>query len=206
MFKKIFTIMFALLMIALLSANVSEAQTKKTTYPLFSIAPMVGVQFPAGGLNDIYKASWNAGLEMNLKVNKETSFFFKAGYFNMPARTDADVAGPDGSYIEITAGPRYVFTNPKLKARFFLEAGLGAYIHGSKDYTYNTYPVIGGPAVPKTIVSESKASFGVNVGPGVYIPLGGTVDLIVKTKLHYIFESGAARTFVTGIMGVDFNL
>lgn len=202
MFKRIFTIMFALLMIALLSANVSEAQTKKVTYPIISIAPEVGVQFPAGGLNDIYKASWNAGLEFNLKVNRETAFFLKAGYYNMPARTDADVFGPDGSYIEITAGPRYIFTSPKIKARFFLEAGLGAYIHGQKEYTYTS----GTPSVTTTVPSTSKTDFGVNVGPGVFVPLGGNVDLIVKTKLHYIFQSGAARTFVTGMMGVDFNL
>lgn len=58
MFKKIFTIMFALLMITLLSINISEAQTtKKIVYPLFSISPIIGAQFPAGGLNDLYKAS-----------------------------------------------------------------------------------------------------------------------------------------------------
>jgi hypothetical protein len=200
MFKSIYKLAFVLLVIAFFTSNIMEAQTKKVSYPIFSLGPVIGVQFPAGGLNDIYKASWNAGLDLNLKVNRETSFFLNTTYFNMPARTDADVAGPDGAYIAITAGPRYIFATPQLKANFFIEAGLGAYIHTSKDYTFtNVTPNV-------TISSTSKTSMGVNVGPGVLIPVGGTTFIIMKAKLHYIFESGASRTFVSGIAGVDFKL
>jgi len=206
MFKNIYKLLFALLLIAFFTANLSVAQTKKVSYPIFSLGPVIGVQFPAGGLNDIYKASWNAGLDLNLKVNRETSFFLNATYFNLPARTDADVLGPDGAYIAITVGPRYIFATPQLKANFFLEAGLGAYIHTSKEYTYNTYPLIGGPAVVVTVPSASKTSMGVNVGPGVLIPVGGSTMIIMKAKLHYIFESGASRTMVTAVAGVDFRL
>jgi hypothetical protein len=207
MFKNIYKLLFTILLLAFFTSNITEAQTKKITYPLFSIAPVIGVQFPAGGLNDEYKASWNAGLEMNLKVNRETSFWLKAGYYDMPVRSDGDISFTSGgSYIEITAGPRYVFTKPNLKAKFFLEAGLGAYIFNMKEYTYNTYPLAGGPAVVVTVPSASTTNLGVNVGPGVLVPLGGTVELIMKAKLHYIFESGASRTFITAMAGVDFNL
>jgi hypothetical protein len=47
---------------------------------------------------------------------------------------------------------------------------------------------------------------GVNIGPGVLIPVGGTTFIIMKAKLHYIFESGASRTFVAAMAGVDFKL
>ncbi len=47
---------------------------------------------------------------------------------------------------------------------------------------------------------------GVNVGPGVLIPVGGSTMIIMKAKLHYIFESGASRTMVTAVAGVDFRL
>jgi len=200
MFKNIYKLLFAFLLIAFFTANLSVAQTKKVSYPIFSLGPIIGVQFPAGGLNDIYKASWDAGLDLNMKVNRETSFFLNATYFNMPARTDADVTGPDGAYIAITAGPRYIFATPQLKANFFLEAGIGAYIHTSKEFTILTV----NPNV--TVASTSKTSMGVNVGPGVLIPVGGTTFIIMKAKLHYIFESGASRTFVAAMAGVDFKL
>jgi hypothetical protein len=201
MFYKYFRLGFGLLMMALLITNVSEAQTKKVSYPLLSVAPLVGVQFPVSGLNDNYNPSWNAGLDFNLAVNRETSFFLNATYYNMPVKDNVAVTS-NASYIGITAGPRYVFTSPSVKAKFFLEAGLGVYIFTQKEYTSATVPSI-------MIPSATTTNFGVNVGPGVMIPLGGTVDLKIKSKLNYSFESGGeggSRTFVSGVMGVDFKL
>lgn len=201
MFNRISKLAFGLLMLALLFTSISEAQTKKSIYPVFSISPLVGVHFPMGGLNDNYNPSWNAGLEVALAINRETSFFLNGTYYNLPRKEDAST-GPAASYIAITAGPRYVFTSPKVKAKFFLEAGLGAYIYTRKEYNSTTTPVV-------TYPSESTTNFGVNAGPGVIIPLGEVADLVMKSKIHYIFESGGAggsRTFVTGIIGVDFKL
>jgi len=203
MFTKIFKLAFGLLMMLLIISNVSEAQTKKTVYPVFSIAPMGGVQFPIAGLNDNYNPSWNAGIDLGLAINRETSFYLNATYFNMPRKTDVS-AGPNASYIGITAGPRYVFTSPKIKAKFFLEAGAGVYIFSQKEFTIVT---AGEPDV--IVPSSSSTNFGVNVGPGVIIPLGQVADLLMKTKLHYSFESGGtggSRTFVAAVIGVDFKL
>lgn len=202
MFKNIFKIMIFVLMVVFIGSNVTQSQTKykKVEYPVISLAPVIGAQFPAGGLNDIYKASWNAGLDLNLKVNREVAFYLNATYFNMPARTDATVSGPDGSYIGISVGPRYIFATPQLKAKFFIEAGLGAYIQTSKEYTVTT-------VTPNVIIpSTSKTNAGINVGPGVLIPIGGSTMIIMKTKLHYIFETGASRTFISAIAGVEFRL
>jgi hypothetical protein len=197
MFKKFFNLSVALFIMALFITNLSEAQTKKTTYPIFGISPVGGVQFPIGSLNDNYGVSWNAGVDLSLKVNKETAFYLNAAYFDMPLK--AGIIGPGAGYIAITAGPRYYFGSPKLKAQFFLEAGIGAYIFSQKEYTIAT--------TPATIIpSASKTVFGVNAGPGVTIPLGGTVDLIMKSKLHYAFQSGSAHTFISAIVGVEFRL
>jgi len=201
MFNKILKLWFGLLMMVLFITNVSEAQTKKVSYPLLSIAPLVGVQFPVGGLNDSYNPSWNAGLDFNLAVNRETSFFLNATYYNMPVKDNVAIPS-NASYIGITAGPRYVFTSPSVKAKFFLEAGLGVYIFTQKEFT-----IVGPPDI--IFPSASTTNFGVNVGPGVIIPLGGAADLIMKSKLHYSFESGGSgcsRTFVTGVVGVDFRI
>lgn len=199
MFKKIFTLVFVLLMVALLSSNITEAQTKKAQYPIFAISPTGGVQFPIGSLNDIYGASFNFGAEVAMKVNKETSFYIKGGYYNMPIKDG--YLGPNSSVIEITAGPRYTFKAPNLKARFFLEGGMGVYMWTNKEYTYTV------GTVTTTLPSTTKTEFGVNAGSGVTIPLGGTIDFIIKSKFHYIFgESGNSRTMLTGVAGVEFNL
>ncbi len=201
MFNRISKLAFGFLMLAMFFTSITEAQTKKSVYPIFSISPLAGVQFPVGGLNDAYGPSWNAGLEVALAINRETSFFLNGTYYNMPRKTDAG-AGPDASYIGITAGPRYVFTSPKVKAKFFLEAGVGVYMFTRKEYNTVTTPVV-------TVPSESTTNFGVNVGPGVIIPLGDVADLVMKTKLHYSFESGGSggsRTFVAAVIGVDFKL
>jgi hypothetical protein len=200
MFKKIFTLMFAALIVALLTSDISQAQTtyKKNVYPLFSVSPLFGVQFPIGTLNDNYKTSFNAGLEVVVRVNRETAFFLKGGYYNMPRKTDVG-PGPDASYIEISAGPRYVLTSPKVKAMLFVEAGLGAYIFMTKEWT-----VAGDP--PITFASTSKTNFGVNGGPGVIIPLGSVADFELKAKMHYTFEEGGAHTFLSTTMGIDFKL
>ncbi len=197
MFTRIFKLMFVLLMVVLFSSNITEAQTKKITYPIFSISPVGGVQFPIGQLNDNYGVSWNAGIDMSLKINRETAFYLNASYLDMPLK--AGLIGADAGYIAITAGPRYYFGGPKLKAQFFLEAGLGAYIFNQKEYTLTGPPEL-------TIPSTSTVGFGVNVGPGVTIPLGGTIDFIMKSKLHYAFLESGSHTFLTAVAGVEFRL
>ncbi|MDD5360738.1 MAG: outer membrane beta-barrel protein [Ignavibacteria bacterium] len=198
MFKKIFTLLFVALIAALLSSEISQAQTtyKKDVYPLFAITPMAGIQFPIGTLNDNYKLSFNAGLEAAMRINRETAFFLKAGYYNMPRKSDMG-PGPDANYIEITAGPRYVLTSPKVKAQLFVEAGIGAYMFMTREWT-DPYGTV--------ISSTTKTNFGVNGGPGVIIPMGSVADFMLKAKMHYTFEDGGAHTFLSTEMGINFKL
>jgi len=196
MFKKIFTLIFALAIIVLFSSNITQAQPTKTkgdVYPVFSLAPLGGVQFPVAGLNNTYNAGWNAGLDLNLKINRETSIFLNGTYFALPIKTD--LVGGDASYIGITAGPRYIFTSKNIKAQIFLEMGLGAYIYNVKEYTSAT----------QTIPSVSTTSFGVNVGPGALIPLGKAMDLMLKAKLHDVLASDGSTTFISIAAGLDFK-
>lgn len=200
MFKKIFTLLFGLFMIALFCSNTTEAQTTKTNvvFPQFSISPLGGVQFPTGGLNDTYNPSFNAGVDFCLRVNKESSFYLNGTYYNMPIKSDIP-PGPNSSYIAITAGPRYFFTSSSIKALFFLEAGVGIYIVSTKEWTSAGTPSI-------TIASTSSTAFGCNTGPGVIIPLGKSMDLVLKTKVHYIFQKGGDRVFVGAVLGLNFAL
>lgn len=186
-------------MISLLSVNVTEAQ-KASDYPLFSIAPMGGAQFPLGNLTDLYDASYHAGLEFAVRLNRETAIFLNGTYFDMPLKDAATGLGGDASYIAITAGPRYIFTSPKIKAQFFMEAGLGVYMFSVKEYTN---------ALNQQVESATNTNMGINVGPGVFIPLGKVADLELKTKFHYTFGEkigGGKSTFISAAIGVDFKL
>jgi len=201
MFKKITTFILALIMIALFNVTITKAQTtNKSTnvFPVFSISPTGGVQFPIGGLNETYKPGFNLGLDLNLRINKETAFYLNTGYFNMQKNSDLAV-GPNASYIAITAGPRYFFTSSEVKAMIFLEAGVGVYIHNKSEYTTNGTPV-------EKIASETNTAIGVNAGPGVIIPLGKAMDLIMKAKIHDMFEKGGERVFISSIIGLNFKL
>jgi hypothetical protein len=195
MFNKIFKLGFGLLMLVLFITNISEAQTKKEVYPVFSISPLGGVQFPVGGLNDTYGVSWNAGAEVSMKINRETAFFLNGSYFNLPIKSGADA--PNASYIAITAGPRYYFGGPKLKAKFFMEAGVGMYMFTIKEHTFTNGAI--SPSVTATY-------FGANTGPGVTIPLGGSVDMLMKAKLHYTFHEGGSHTFLSTVAAIEFRL
>ncbi|MDD5360578.1 MAG: hypothetical protein PHN88_00485 [Ignavibacteria bacterium] len=198
MLKKSFPILFALLSIIVFNTTALKAQTTtKDIYPEFYISPLAGVQFPVGSLNDTYKPSYNAGLDFAVRLNRETSFYLKVGYYNMTAKSD--VMAPDASFIEITAGPRYIFTSPKLKAKLFLEAGLGAYIYKTKDYTI--------PGTPDVVLpGTSVANFGVNAGPGFILPLGKSIDLMIKSKIHCVFEKETSHMFISAVMGLNFTL
>lgn len=202
MFTKIYKLMFALIMLAIITTNVSQAQTVKKSmvgeYPAFSIGLIGGAQFPVGDFGTTYKSSFNAGIDFNLKVNKETSFFLNATYFDMPRKSDAPL-GPDANLISITAGPRYVFSSANVKAKFFLEAGVGAYIMNTKEYTTLTTPAV-------LLQSETKANVGANVGPGVVLPLSDSMDLMMKSKLHYIFTTGGSSSFISAQLGLSFKL
>ena len=194
MFVKLFKLMFVFIMFALFITSITEAQTTKINYPVFSISPVVGVTFPLNQLNNNYSASWNAGVDFNLKVNRETSFWLFAGYNDLPIKSS--YVGPSANIIQIVAGPRYIFTSQQIKAQIFIEGGLGVYIFNVKDWTFE------GVNIPST----SKANFGINIGPGAQIPLGGTVSLIMKAKIHDMFMEGGSQTMITAVMGVDFTL
>ena len=198
MIKKIFTFIFSFLMLVLFVSSITQAQTTKTSgekYPVFSISPMGGVQFPLGDMNNTYKTSWDAGVDFNLKINRETSFWLFAGYHDMPAKTEANI--PSASVIQITAGPRYIFTSKAIKSMFFLEGGLGVYIFTTKDFVST--------GTAETIAGSSKTNFGINVGPGAIIPLGKAMDLIMKVKLHDMFMEGGSQTFISAVMGLNFK-
>jgi hypothetical protein len=70
----------------------------------------------------------------------------------------------------------------------------------TQDYTQT----IGG--VTYDYPSATSTNFGLNIGPGVTIPVGGTVNIILKVKLHEILASGGSQSYIAAVGGVDFRL
>lgn len=204
MFTKITTFVFSIFMVTMIFSNYSPAQTAGTTtttttnpqlrvspYPYFTVSPIAGVIFPIGELGNNYQAGFTGGLDIGMRVNKEVAIYLKFGYYSL---TTAEDNTPNASYIEISAGPRYIFTDPKLKSNFFMEAGVGAYIFNRDAFVANTLP----------IEKESHTSLGVNVGPGASLELSDAVDIILKSKYHAIFTStGGTRSFVSILGGLE---
>ncbi len=205
MFTKIYKLfilvtMFALV-IGLSNSNIINAQSSGTTvtktsktslYPVFTLSPVAGAIFPMSELGNTYAAGFNGGLDLGVRMNRELSLYTKLGYYSL---TNNTTTAPSSSYIEISAGPRYNFTDPKLKSIFFLEAGVGAYIFSQDAYTEGT----------QTFEKISNTNVGLNVGPGVALQLSKVMDIILKSKYHMIFNDGGTRSFLTALGGLEFK-
>lgn len=204
MLKQMFKFGFMVLISAILISGYSFAQVsgvpskdiKKTTaksmYPVFTISPVAGIIFPMSELGNNYQAGFNGGLDAGVRLNKELGLYAKTGYYSL---TDVVEGAPNSSYIEVSAGPRYYFSSKNLKSTFFLEAGVGAYIFSQDAYETET----------GSIDRKSNTNAGVNVGPGVTLQLSKSIDVILKSKYHLIFNDAGTRSFLTALGGLEFK-
>lgn len=198
---KSFKYILAIIIMSFTFTSVVDAQPKKTTTrpkklaaPYWTLSPVGGVMFPVGSLGDNFKAGGNVGLDIGYRVNREVGFFAKFGYYFFSSKTDGV---PSGKYIEVTAGPRYFFTDPKLSSTLFGEVGGGIYNFRQDEFTPNV-----GPIIPE--ISDTKA--GVNAGLGANLALSQTIDIIIKPKYHVIFTEGGSTSFITVVAGLEFKL
>lgn len=144
-------------------------------HPYFSVSVIGGGIIPVGDFAETYSFSGSIGANINyhflplwaVYINITNNFLsykstdeYYYSYYNYPDKSS--------SYFELTVGPRYYFTQEKVKG--FCEAGMGLY---NFDARYS---------------SHSKASFGFNFGAGANIKLSRDVDLVIKTRYHYIIK------------------
>lgn len=204
MFKKIFKVFVLVLVTGLLFADSSSAQgqgsnlvkvnskVSKSPYPVFTLSPVAGAIFPMSELGNNYQAGFNGGIDAGLRINKELSLYSKVGYYSLTSTTQG---APNSSYFELSAGPRYYFNSKNLKSNFFIETGVGAYIY-SRDAFES-----GGTNYDRI----SNTNVGLNVGPGVTLQLSKSVDVILKSKYHMIFNDQGTRSFVAALGGLEFK-
>jgi opacity protein-like surface antigen len=197
MFTKIFKLFMSLMILGLLITNYSYSQTSNTKiikkpYPVYTISPLAGAIFPLSELSNNYRAGFTAGLDLGVRLNHEVALYTTIGYHSLTGQ-NSDI--PKSNYLEVSAGPRYYFTSPKLQSKFFIETGVGAYSNSQDAYTMNGV----------TTGKVSQTNVGINVGPGATLQLSNSMDVILKTKYHMIFNGGGTRSFVNAMGGLEFK-
>ncbi len=108
--------------------------------------------------------------------------------------------GPSASYLAYTAGPRYYFTNPKLKSTLFLEAGIGGYTFTQDAYSQTVQ------GVTTNFPEQGDTRVGFNAGVGGDVFLSDNLSLMLKAKYHTILGSGddnSTRSYLGTNAGVN---
>lgn len=197
----VFMGLFIMTLFAEAQVTTTTTQTTKVTtskrklFPHFSVSPFGGAIFPIQNLKESFKPGGTVGLDLGYRVNKEVGIYAKFGYYFMSSKI---TGAPIGSYIEVSAGPRYYFTHPKLKSELFFEGGVGAYNFRQNSYTPNDTTMA-------QIQQINSTKAGVNAGIGGSLALSDAVDILVKSKYHVIFTPNGSSSFLTVIGGLEFR-
>ena len=104
---------------------------------------------------------------------------------------------PIGSYLEVSGGPRYYFTHPKLKSAFFVEGGVGAY-----NFRQNGFI---DPSTQQTVDQINNTKAGINGGIGGDLALSKDIDITAKGKYNVVFTPNGSQSFVTTMAGLVFR-
>lgn len=165
---------------------------KKQKFPNLTIGIAGGIGFPVASFSDQFKQSTTGAIDIGLRINSEVGIFVNGKYSNLPRQ---GTESSRDNLIEISAGPRYYFTSPKLKSMFFVEAGLGAYFLNRG--TYTTGNVV--------VDNNNSTNIGANIGPGFSLWLSDRVDIMLKGKYHVIFTKDNTTNFVTSLLGLEYK-
>lgn len=173
-----------------------DINVKTKEYGFWSITPSGGLIFPVGDFSNNFEISANAGADISYRVNREVAIYGNITY-NLLSSKITD--GPSASYLAYTVGPRYFFTNPKLKSVLFLEAGVGGYTFTQDAYSQTVQ------GVTTQFPDQGDTRVGVNAGVGGDIYLGEHLGIMLRSKYHIILGSGDDNT-TRSYIGVDGGL
>lgn len=176
---------------------VNKSTVKKVKFPQFTIAPSGGAIFPlTRDFRNEFKPGGLAGLDLGLKINKEVGFYGKFNYMFMSSKR---TGAPIGQYMELSIGPRYFFTHPKLKSQIYFEAGGGAYF-----FRQNSY--VNPEDQTSTVDQVSRTNAGINGGLGASLYLSEVVGILAKAKYHNVFTQTGSVGFMTVNAGIEFTI
>ncbi|MCB0721303.1 MAG: outer membrane beta-barrel protein [Ignavibacteriae bacterium] len=177
------------------SKETNESVSKTKSYGYWELTPSAGVIFPVGKFSENFDISGRTGLDLGYRINREVAIYGNVTYNLLSSKAQS---GPNASYLSYTVGPRYYFTNPKLKSTLFLEAGLGGYTFTQDEYSTTV------EGVTTNFPEEGETRFGVNAGVGGDVFISDNVSLLLKAKYNLIMSGGdQARSFISTDAGVN---
>jgi hypothetical protein len=207
--KKLISLTFAIAMMLFMSNaysqqlndlpshNLSKNDVSKTkSYGYWEVTPMGGLMFPIGDFSNNFEISAKTGMDITYRVNREVGIYGNVSYNMLSAKT---TEGPSASYLSYTAGPRYYFTNPKLKSTLFVEAGIGGYTFTQDAYQQTV------EGVTTNFPEQGDTRVGFNAGVGGDVFLSDHLSLMMKAKYNTILGSGDDNT-TRSFLGVDGGL
>ena len=178
------------------SKETNESVSKTKSYGYWELTPSAGVIFPVGKFSENFDISGRTGLDLGYRINKEVAIYGNVTYNLLSSKAQS---GPNASYLSYTVGPRYYFTNPKLKSTLFVEAGVGGYT-----FTQDAYQqTIEGVTTNFPEQGDTRVGFNAGVGGDVY--LSDHLSLMMKAKYNTILGSGDDNT-TRSFLGVDGGL
>ena len=181
--KKAFLIIIMLLLIT----GFGNSQSK---YPYWSVDVTGGGTLPVGTFGDGYDISGNVGADVVYHIDPFWAVYANGTYNFLKVKDDTTSSSPTTSYVEATVGPRYYFSQQKVKA--YGEAGVGLYMFNMSSTTNN--------------LSSSNSDLGMNIGAGVEVPISKDIDLTGKAKYHIVFTSGQSTTYGGIYGGINFRI
>ena len=185
-----------ILTLLLLASYTSNAQNKIKPenfklHSRWSIAAIAGGIVPFGKFGNLYGNSFSAGAEIAYLAIGHFQVFFNPQY-NFLSVKDNSYAGVAG-YLELVAGGRMNFG--KIPEIFFVEYGLGEYLHflSSNTYTGNSE-------------SNTNGYFGMKLGTGGNIPISQRTVFFLKSDFHYIFSPDYNTDYLGIYAGIRYIL
>ena len=179
------------------SHNMNDENVTADKYGYWELTPSGGLIFPIGSFSNNFEISANTGADITYRVNREVGLYGNITYNMLSSKT---TDGPSASYLAYTVGPRYYFTNPKLKSTLFLEAGVGGYT-----FTQNAYQqTVEG--ITTNFPEQGDTRVGFNAGVGGDVFLSDNLSLMLKAKYHTILGSGddnSTRSYLGTNAGIN---
>ena len=207
--KKLISLTFAIAMMLFISNGYSQSLndlpsnnfskeeiSKKSSYGYWELTPSGGLIFPVGDFSNNFEISANTGADITYRVNREVGIYGNITYNMLSSKT---TDGPSASYLSYTVGPRYYFTNPKLKSTLFMEAGVGGYTFTQDAYQQTV------EGITTNFPEQGDTRVGFNAGVGGDVFLNDNLSIMLKAKYHTILGSGDDNT-TRSYIGTDAGL
>ena len=194
--KKIIAAVLAVLTVSTLTFAQADMKArnfyKHPHYPFVTLGFNGGVLFPISRLSDTYDPGPRIGVDIGYRLNKEVAI---SGTLNYSWIISKNTSAPDGNYMEISAGPRYYLSHPKLRSAIFAEGGVGAYRFMQAAYFDDL--------LNKDVQKLDNTKAGLYGGLGATLSVIKNVDFIVKGKYHVIFTKSETTSFMTVTGGLN---